>query len=549
MEPIDILKSIVGGGETAETHASVVLITDEFVYKIKKPVYFGFLDYRQLKQRRACCVMEIELNRRFCSDVYLGVLKIVQNIGGDGYALAELDNTLPAVEYVVKMRRIKEKSFLTNYLKTGDCDTTFMKAIGFMLANRLVKIENAPETVEDRDAYKLVKYNTLENFDQMNEAAPEFLDGRFHFVEHIARRFLKENKELFLLRQRSGFVKNGHGDVRAEHIFIELTPETFFDGISLIDCIEFNRRFRTNDILSEAAFLAMELDLMGERAKADDFLSGFYEFVSSVNVTDKLKSFGGMRVVSVKNKDTGEVYYKADKSSDESFTLLNFYRCYRATVRAKVALLTYKTVENAALKDSKLAEYNTLMDLAFIYAVGMLKTCALVFCGMPGAGKTHYAVRFAERFRCRYISSDKVRKEHFGIDENESVVIPTGTGIYSEENSVNIYRQMGEAAKASVMEGRIAVADATFLNRKCLKAFEMALGSVPIYIKFTAGEDTLKKRLAARTGGVSDGRLLHFDDLYPLSKDLAADFEMDTTSGELPLQAVADNIIKILDVN
>jgi aminoglycoside phosphotransferase family enzyme/predicted kinase len=545
MNLIEILKSVVGAGKVVETHCSQVLITKKFVYKIKRPVYFGFLDYRELKQRRACSVMEVELNSRFSKDVYLGVYKIVQR--QEGYELAELGNTLPALEYVVKMRKIEEKFFLSSIVKRKYCDHDYMRGVGYYLAEKLAKLENAPDVVDDMDGFELVSFNALENFDQLKQVAPDLLDKRFRFVESATRRILKEEQELFRLRHRSGFVKNGHGDLRLEHVFVDgagkkggrisyaeiervidnpeqPAPESLDTDkgseLSMLDCIEFNRRFRTNDILSEAAFLTMELDQTNP-FKADNFMHGFFDYLDRFH----------------KN------------ASKENYKLFNFYKCYRAMVRAKVAILAYLNSSDEELKKEKLAEYNTLMDLAFIYAVSMLKNHALVFCGMLGTGKSTNADRFAKRFRCSVFCSDKVRK-YFFSGGRKTTIVPTGEGIYSEKISLEVYKLIGEMAAASAPLGRFSVVDAAFLNKNCLQAFETAFESVPIYIKFTADEGTIKERIASREGGISDGRLIHFDDLYPLSKELRADIEIDTTQGVLadPLEEVIDRLINLLEV-
>ncbi|MDR2104592.1 MAG: gluconate kinase, partial [Deferribacteraceae bacterium] len=192
MNPIDILKDILKqSAARVQTHCSELLITEKYVYKIKLPVYYGFLDYRELKQRRACSIMEVELNSRFSHDVYLGVFKIVQAQGGSGYELVGLDNSLPAIEYVVKMRRIDDAQFFSNIIKEEYCGNEYMRTVGFLLAERLLSAENAQDEVEGMDPYQLVRFNTLENFDQLREIAPQHLDKRFHFVEHITRRFLQ----------------------------------------------------------------------------------------------------------------------------------------------------------------------------------------------------------------------------------------------------------------------------------------------------------------------------------------------------------------------
>jgi aminoglycoside phosphotransferase family enzyme/predicted kinase len=584
MNPIEILKGIVGDGKVVETHCSQVLITKNFVYKIKRPVYFGFLDYRELKQRRACSVMEVELNSRFSKNVYLGVYKIVQR--QDGYELVELDNTLPALEYVVKMRKIEEKYFLSSIINEKYCDHEYMRATGYYLAEKLVRLERAPDKVDDMDGFELVSFNALENFDQLKEIAPDLLDKRFRFVENATRRVLKEDQELFRIRHRSGYVKNGHGDLRLEHVFVDgvvgekggrmtyaeikrfmaknrvkITKAVPLDnesclvletgrggGLSMLDCIEFNRRFRTNDVLSEAAFLTMEVDQTEINPfRADNFMHGFFDYLRDNNIDERLDKFKAARITSLKNKDTGEVYFR-EATNEENFKILNFYKCYRAMVRAKVAILAYLNSSDEELKKAKLAEYNTLMDLAFIYAISMLKNCAIVFCGMLGTGKSTCAEKFAKRFHCAMFGSDEIRKRRFS-GGGKPTVVPTGEGIYEENISMEVYKIIGEEAAAAVTTGRLSLINATFLNKKCLQIFENTFEKVPIYVKFTATESTIKERIASRKDGVSDGRIIHFDDLYPLSKEISADFEIDTTPGVLAdsLEEVIDKLINLLD--
>ncbi|MDR2104663.1 MAG: AAA family ATPase, partial [Deferribacteraceae bacterium] len=314
---------------------------------------------------------------------------------------------------------------------------------------------------------------------------------------------------------KAGFVKNGHGDLRLEHVFID--GGASINELSMIDCIEFNRRFRTNDVLSEIGFLTMEIDQSYKNTvKADELMLGFFDYLKI--------------------------------SSEESYAILNFYRCYRAMVRAKVAMITYMNTDDETLKRDKRAEYNTLIDMAFIYSIAMLKIYSIAFCGMIGAGKTTWAVKFSERFRALYSSSDRVRKASVSNEES-SYIVPTGEGIYNEERSLEVYKTLGSLTKSSLKAGRISAVDASFLQKKHLESFVSQIGCAPIYIKFTADEQVIRERLASRTGGLSDGRLMHFDDLYPLSKEIPADFEVDTSHCDDPMQAVIDGLIKLLDIN
>ena len=489
MSFIKILESIVGKGTIVQTHASEVLIQDEFVYKVKKPVYFGFLDFRTLKQRRAYCILEKELNSRFSKGIYLQVLKLIKT--GEGYRLDDVSSSLPAVEYVVKMKRVPKGAFMDKHIEQRLMDDEKMYAVGYDTALLFKKLPVSAELVEDMDAFQIVAFNCRENFTQMNETAPEFVDWRFKFVRDVTEKFLIEHENLFRKRYSEGYVKDGHGDLRAEHLF-------FTDGrLEIIDCIDFNERFRTNDIVSEAVFLAMEFDYMGMLSFADAFMEGF---------------------LSVFN-------------DDDSRFLLNFYKCYRAVVRAKVAMFSIQAMTKASPEYiDKMAEFHRLADMAVTYALTLLGR-PLVFCGMIGTGKSVSAYNFEKRFPVRNIGTDEVRKRMAGLEVKESAVAPVYEGLYTPEKSKAVYCELGRLARKALAEGRLPLLDGTFLKKEYRELFEAELGAKPYYILFTASDEVILKRLEARAGVASatDGRSQHFEALKAYAAELPEpDYIVDT---------------------
>ena len=472
MKSMELLSQIIGGGKVVHTHASAVLITDNYVYKIKKPVYFGFLDYRQTKQRRAYSILEKELNSRYSDDVYLEVLKIV-NIGGS-YQLAPLESSLSAIDYALKMRRIPDNEFLSSHI--GNMSSAEMEKIGFEVAERLFCASISPEIVDDMKPYELIAFNARENFSQLKEAAPELIDKRVLYIERTTEEFLTSNEELFRKRFTDGFVRDGHGDLRLEHIYLK-------EGkLGLIDCIEFNNRFRTNDLVSEAAFLSMELDYAGNLELSDAFLRGFFKRLSDA----------------------------------DSLRLLNFYRCYRAMVRAKVAVFTYKGMEkDDPQRETKLTEYQRMTDMAVTYALSMRNDFAPVFCGMIAAGKSFNANIFAGRFPVKMVNSDEARKKLAGINPFDSAVSPVGEGIYSRDISLQVYRELGTAVKQNAGLGRVTLTDGSFIKRAFQETFEEAAGITPVYVTVTAPENEILGRLKERDAkrSISDGRLQHYEAL------------------------------------
>lgn len=272
--------------EVVQTHTSWVLLLENVVYKVKKPVNFGFLDYSTLEKRLENCKKEVELNKRLCQWVYLGVVPISLKEGN--YIIEDLSNP---VEYAVKMKRIPEKSLLKNRL--SEVSEEEMKSLARHIANFHL-------TAERRDEFgslEVMKFNTDENFIQTQKyIGITIQEEDYQFIKEKTDSFYKKYADLFEKRIRDGRIRDGHGDIRLEHVaFLE-------EGICVFDCIEFNERFRCGDMLNDMCFLSMELELVGRRD-----LSKIYE----------------------------EEYRKITK--DEEFELfLPFFKCYRAYVRGKV---------------------------------------------------------------------------------------------------------------------------------------------------------------------------------------------------------------------
>ncbi len=272
--------------QVVQTHTSWVLLLEEVVYKIKKPVNFGFLDYSTLEKRLENCKKEIELNRRLCKWVYLDVVPISE---ADGKYLIEEESN--PVEYAVKMRRIPEERLLKNMLsEISDEDIR-------RLARHIAEFHKRAERRGEFGRLEVTKFNTDENFMQTEKYVGITIDKEdYEFIREKTEHFYKEHADLFEKRIRDGRIVDGHGDIRLEHVaFLE-------EGICVFDCIEFNDRFRCGDMLNDMCFLSMELDLVGRKD-----LSKAYE--------DEYRRI----------------------TQDEEFDLfLPFFKCYRAYVRGKV---------------------------------------------------------------------------------------------------------------------------------------------------------------------------------------------------------------------
>lgn len=272
--------------EVLQTHTSWVLLLEKVVYKIKKPVNFGFLDYSTLEKRLENCKKELELNRRLCGWVYMDVVPI-SYVDGE-YRIEDPSNP---VEYAVKMRRIPEERLLKNMLSKVSQED--MKELARHIANFHAKAERRDEF----GRLEVMKFNTDENFLQTEKYIGITIDKEdYEFIKEKTEDFYRKYSDLFEKRIKDGRIKDGHGDIRLEHVaFLE-------EGICVFDCIEFNDRFRCGDVVNDMCFLSMELELVGRRD-----LSQVYE----------------------------EEYKKI--TQDEEFDLfVPFFKCYRAYVRGKV---------------------------------------------------------------------------------------------------------------------------------------------------------------------------------------------------------------------
>jgi len=279
--------------ELMQTQMSFVFLADDFVYKVKKPVDLGYLDYTTLEKRRFYCQREVELNRRLCPDAYLGVLPVTGHggqiiFGGQG----------EAVEYAVKMRRLPQARML-NVLLAGDKATPEMLAgVAEKLAGFHRQAETGPAISTFGDLEAII-VNTEENFTQTEQYIGHTISREgYQHIRAYTNRFIQENADLFKKRMAESRIKDCHGDLHAAHIcFCDNS-----DNICIYDCIEFNDRFRHCDVASEVAFLAMDLDHYGWAALSNDFVNA----------------------------------YVARSQDKELMTLLAFYKCYRAYVRGKV---------------------------------------------------------------------------------------------------------------------------------------------------------------------------------------------------------------------
>lgn len=275
--------------ELVQTHISFVFLTRRFVYKVKKAVNLGFLDFTTLEKRRFFCEKELELNRRLCRDMYLEVVPINKasaiKIKGEG----------ETVEYAVKMKRMPQGQMMSKLLEKNQVDDRLFDRIAKIIAEFHSKAETN-RRISKFGSLETIETNWKENFEQTEAYIDKtiFLEN-FKLIRKRVKNFVKGNVSLFEKRIEEGRVRDCHGDIHSGNIFAT-------DGIYIFDAIEFNERFRYSDVAADVAFLAMDLDFR-KRSDLSDFLVEKY------------------------------VTYSGDQAL---MKLLPFYKCYRAYVRGKV---------------------------------------------------------------------------------------------------------------------------------------------------------------------------------------------------------------------
>ena len=303
-----------------QTHISYVLLAGDYVYKFKKPVNFGFLDFSAADRRHHFCEQELLLNRRLCPDLYLGLVEVTEENGGFA-----LNGSGRPVEWGVRMRRMPEERMMVNLIRAGSLVAEHIDALVEVLADFYCRAEGG-EKVRQFGSAEAVAVNVLENFEQTRPFLGQGgLDqARFDRIAGAARDFL-ERHDLFQQRIDEGRIRDCHGDLYSANICLA-------DKVYIYDCIEFNERFRFSDVASDVAFLAMDLDFHGLDALSHRFID---RFVTRTN-------------------DPGLL------------TLLDFYKGYRAYVRGKIGLFTAADpavdagVRAACLEDA--ARYFTLAE-------------------------------------------------------------------------------------------------------------------------------------------------------------------------------------------
>jgi aminoglycoside phosphotransferase family enzyme/predicted kinase len=499
--------------EHVQTHISHVFLAGPYVYKLKKAVRFSFLDFGTLERRRWFCDEELRLNRRLAAPVYLDVVPVVRRADG-GLALGG-DGAL--VEPVLRMRRLPAERMLPALLATDAVAVTMMER----LAHRLVEFHRAAPTGA-AVAVHAAPAALQARWDDTLAVLQPFVGRLLPAAEHalladFGPRFVRTHAALFRARQEEGRIRDGHGDLHAEHVCFVDEPEPGGDapalaaGIYVFDCIEFSVPFRCNDVASEVAFLAMDLEHRGRRDLADAFIGAYVGAAADPMLT----------------------------------RLLPYYVAARACVRATVACLTSSEDEVApperAVAERRAAAY---LALAVRAAWRAGDPVVVACCGLSGTGKSTLAAALADRIDAVVLRTDLLRKR----DDAGGATAPTAR--YDAAARVAVYATLCTEVDAALAAGRSVIADATFLrhaDRARLVAVAARHGRRCIFMETQASEATVQRRLAARSAAdVSDARF----DTYLAQRAAAEPFAVDevhvVVATDDPTRAAADTALRAL---
>jgi aminoglycoside phosphotransferase family enzyme/predicted kinase len=461
-----------------QTHVSLLVFAGDRAYKLKKAVRTPFLDFSTPELRLKACEREVELNRRFAPDVYLGVAQV---LGPEG----EMCDSL------VVMRRMPPDRRLATLAREGRCEDC-LEQVAEVVAGFHRVAQTGPQIDAEctRDA---IAGRWEANIAHLERFAAHLEDPSLpDRIAGLARSYLAGREPLFEGRIADGKIRDGHGDLLADDIYC------LDDGPRILDCLEFDDHLRYVDVLDDAGFLAMDLERIAGPELGEIFLQA----------------------------------YVAASGESHPESLSHHYRAYRAHVRAKVAGMRFEQGDRKAL-----AEATDLLTIALRHLAAGQVTLVLVG-GLPGTGKSTVAHDIGEERGWIVLRSDEVRKELAGVEASIHEPAAFGEGLYRAEMTGATYSALLERAQALLGQGHSVVLDASWSSQERRDAAAVLAGDCSaglIQLRCEAPAGIAEERIAARTRQGGDPS----DASAEVARAMAAEFDpwpdaksLDT-SGEL----------------
>lgn len=444
--------------QVLETHISWVLLTGSYAYKLKKHIDLGFVNFSTLELREKYCHEELRLNRRLAPEVYLDVIPIT------GSAEApEFNGTGKIIDYAVKMVQFDQANLLSHAIEQGNLTSAHIDFLAQEVAGFHASISNVVDEHSERGTPDKVMSPVKENFRHIVELFSEdaSVQEKVALVKTANDRWFESHKDLLLQRKSHGFIRECHGDMHLNNMILSEK------GVTIFDCLEFNASLRWIDVLSEVAFVVMDLEDRGRGDYAMRFLNRYLEITGD---------YAGV-------------------------PLLRFYLSYRAMVRAKVAAL--RLSQHHVSKDEAVEtrnEFDTYLKLAHQY-VRDLKPILILTHGVSGSGKSYGSGLLLEGIEAIRLRSDVERKrlnEKTALKESE---------LYTKEVTRKTYQQLADLGQIILQSGWNVIVDATTLKvwqRTLFRELAIQLQVPFVILMFTADEQSLKSRIAERQKANTD---------------------------------------------
>lgn len=470
----EILRDLTSDSvELIETHISWVLLGEHDVFKLKKPVELGFLDFSTLELRKAACEREVELNRRLAPDVYLGVVPLIRtrdalSFTGEG----------EIVDWAVHMQRLHDHDRADVRLAQGRLHPADVARIAARIAEFHATARCDAETSSFGTA-EAIATNVRENFAQ-TPLHRYLSEAQVNELTEQQLTVLERHAERFDARRDGRRVRDGHGDLRLEHVYLDDDG-----GITILDCIEFNDRFRYADVASDLAFLAMDLSAHGH-----------------VELSEHLVA----------------EYAKASGDFD-LYAVLDFYEGYRAFVRGKIASFVADdpTVGTAHRSRSVASARRCFMLALATGRRSLIGPCVVAVGGVIASGKSTISDRLSQEMSAPVVDADRTRKQMIGVRATQPVHEGSWQGAYDPKFTQEVYAEVFRRAAVVLRSGRPVIVDASFRSQALrARARELAeqhgipFRLVECRIDYAVAKERLRER--AKRASVSDGRLEIFDD-------------------------------------
>lgn len=458
--------------EIIQTHISVVAMTDQYVYKLKKPVLFDFLDFSTLDKRLFFCEEEIRLNRRLSPELYVGIVPLYASGGRLSF---EAQGDL--VDYVIQMHRLSDAGMLINQIKLPQFSAITLDRVAAKLRTfyQELLIQAKPNAYGDLEH---IRHTIQEIFNGFELAPSKDMNVPvIALLQAYLLGFLNEQSELITSRVQAGRIVEGHGDLRSEHVHIHQGE------INIYDCLEFDKKLRTVDWLNDIAFLLMDLDYRKRHDLAQRLETALLSSLETEDVS----------------------------------ALLTFYKTYRACVRAKVNALKASEEEvPLPVRENCQKKAYQYYQLALRYALLGSQPTVVVCMGGVASGKSTLARTLASWLNLAHLNSDVIRKKQAGLAQYTRLDDTHRAELYTAETTERVYTAMIQLAHQETQARGAAILDATYRNVEHLQALrdycqqnELRM----LVVHTVAPEEVVRQRLKERESEktVSDMRISDYD--------------------------------------